>query len=123
MKKVVFLMIAAMFSLAVFAQDRKVTEIKTNQLPKAVAEYVTKNLGGGAITRAGKIEEKGVTSYMAMVDMHGQNRAFLFDKDGKFLSKGDDLLKSARTATPPVKVVEPASGVKTPAASTPAPKK
>ncbi|MFZ4520629.1 MAG: hypothetical protein ACOYNC_02925 [Bacteroidales bacterium] len=119
MKKIVFVIIAAMFSMAVFAQDRKITEIKTNQLPKAVSEYVSKNLGGGAITRAAKIEEKGVTSYMAMVDLHGQKRPFLFDKDGKFVGKGDDMLKSARSATPPVT----APAAKTPAVAPPAPKK
>ena len=103
MKKMMFLMIACMIAAATFAQDRKVTELKIDQLPKGVSEWVTKNVAGGKITRAGKVEEKGVLSYVAMVDMKGQNRAFVFDKEGKFVGKGDDLLKSAQTAKPATK--------------------
>jgi hypothetical protein len=123
MKKLMLIMIAAMFSVAVSAQDKKTTEIKPGELPKAVSEYVAKNLGGGTIVRAGKIDEKGVISYAAVVETGGQKRAFIFDKDGKFVGKADNIAKpAAPTAKPPVKSdTKPAT---TPAATeTAAPKK
>ncbi|MCX6305691.1 MAG: hypothetical protein NT040_12080 [Bacteroidetes bacterium] len=122
MKKIMFLMLAAILSVTVFAQEKKMTEIKVSQLPKPVSEYVAKNLGGGAISKAGKIEENGVLSYVAMVDMAGQKRAFLFDKDGKFTGKGDNL-KSAPAAKPPVKAPETKPSTQTPAAGIAVPKK
>ena len=114
---------AAMFSLAVTAQDKKMTEIKTSQLPKGVSEWVTKNVDGGKITRAGKVEENGVLSYVAMVDMKGQNRAFLFDKDGKFTGKGDHLFKSQPATKPPVKTQTTKTSTTPSPAQEPAPKK
>jgi hypothetical protein len=120
MKKVMFLFIASFLFATVFAQEKKTTEIKINQLPKGVSDWVTQNVAGGKITRAGKIEEKGVISYVAMVDMKGQNRAFLFDKDGKFTGKGDDLLKKTK---PPVKTQDAKPPTKAPATTDPAPKK
>ncbi len=123
MKKIMLVFVAAIFSMVIFAQDKKMTEIKVNQLPKGVAEYVAKNFGGNPIARAGKIEEKGVTSYVAMVEMSGQKRAFLFDKDGKFTGKGDDLFKGAQAAKPPVKAPEAKPATQSPAVETTTPKK
>ena len=123
MKKLVFLMIAAMLSAVAFAQDKKMTELKTSQLPNGVSEWVTKNVAGGKITRAGKVEENGVLSYVALVDIQGQNRAFLFDKDGKFTGKGDHLFKSAPVAKPPVKATEAKPSTKSTATEDAAPKK
>jgi hypothetical protein len=91
MKKIMLMMIAAMFSLVIFAQDKKMTEVKVDQLPKEATKWITQNLAGGTITRAGKIEEKGVTSYVAVVEVKGQKHAYLFDKDGKFTGKGDNM--------------------------------
>lgn len=116
-------MIAGLLSVVTFAQDKKVTELKITQLPKGVTEWVTKNVSGGKITRAGKVEENGVLSYVAMVDMSGQNRAFVFDKDGKFTGKGDNLLKPAPAAKPPVKTQETKPPAKAPAATDAVPKK
>jgi hypothetical protein len=123
MKKLMFLIFAAMFSVAIFAQDKKMTEIKTSQLPKAVSEWVSQNIAGGSITKAGKIEENGVLSYVAMVDMKGQNRAFVFDKDGKFIGKADNVLKANPVAKPPVKDTEAKPATKSAVPQNPAPKK
>ena len=102
-------MMAAMFSCMVFAQDRKVTELKSSQLPKETQTWITKNIPGGTITRAGKIEEKGVLTYAAVVELQGQKHAYLFDKDGKFAGKGDNLFGGKGqppVAKPPVKTQE-----------------
>ena len=58
MKKILFVVIAVIFSVIVYAQDRKMSEIKTSQLPKGVTEFISKNFPGATIYRAGKIEEK-----------------------------------------------------------------
>ena len=99
MKKVLTFLAAILCSTMMIAQNPKITEIKTNQLPKAVGDYVSKNLGNGTVTRAAKVEENGTLSYLAMVDMKGQKHAFLFDKDGKFTGKADHLLKQAKSST------------------------
>ncbi len=99
-----------LFSGVVFSQDRKVTELKPNQLPKEATTWITSNIPGGKITRAGKVEEKGVLTYAAVVEFSGQKHSYLFDKDGKFVGQGDNYLKSgttkatkAGTSTTPVK--------------------
>ncbi len=134
MKKIVFLLVAAILATMVFAQDRTMSELKVSQLPKGVTDYISKNLPGAPITRAGKIEEKGEVTYVATVDVKGSKHTYLFDKNGTFKGKGDHLFnqpakpavdKSANTpgttpaALPPVKT----GAAKTPAADAPAPKK
>ena len=98
-------------STIMYAQSQKVTELKASQLPKGVTEYIAKNMPGATITRAGKIEEKGETTYAAIVEMKGTKHSYLFNKDGKFIGKGDNLLNSATQA--------PAA--KPPTVTTPAP--
>ena len=77
-----------------YAQDKKVTEIKTNQLPKAVTDFIQKNMPGAIITRAGKIEDKNETTYAAVLEHKGTKHSYIFDKDGKLVGKGDHLLNS-----------------------------
>ena len=105
MKKMMLVAIAAIFSMFVFAQNKKMTELKVGDLPKGVSEYCEKNLGGKP-ARAGKIEENGTVTYVAMVDMKGTKHAFLFDKDGKFTGKGDHLF-STKTQPAPTKAPAP----------------
>lgn len=93
------LAIGAIFSILVFAQDKKSSELKVSDLPKGVSEYCEKNLGGKPV-RAGKIEEKGSVTYVAMVESKGTKHAFLFDKDGKFTGKGDHLFATKTQAAP-----------------------
>jgi len=84
-----------MFAGMVFSQDRKTTELKPSQLPKDVTNWITKNISGGKITRAGKVEEKGVVTYVAVVDQKGRKHSYLFDKDGKYAGKGDNAVKAS----------------------------
>ncbi len=80
-------MIAAVFSMVVFAQDKKMTEMKPDQLPKEITKWVSQNAQGGTIVRAGKVEENKVLTYVAVVETKGQKHGYQFDKDGKFLGK------------------------------------
>lgn len=102
MKKVMFLLIATMFSMVVFAQDKKMTELKPNQLPKETTKWITQNAPGGTVVRAGKIEENGVLTYVAVVENKGQKHAYQFDKDGKFSGKAQAPAntKAAQTKVP-----------------------
>lgn len=59
-------------------------EIATTELPKAVNEYVTKNLNGKKVKEAAKITDaKGNVNYEAEID----GADFIFDAAGTFLKK------------------------------------
>jgi hypothetical protein len=90
MKKILITLTAVLFSTILFAQ--KTAEIPVSKLPKAATNYITDNLPGTKIVKAAKIDDKGVITYSATVDVKGKNHVFIFDKDGKFLKKGDDLV-------------------------------
>jgi YD repeat-containing protein len=130
MKKLMFFLAAVVFSTMLHAQDKKVTEIKTTDLPKEVTTFITKNMPGAKITRAGKVDEKGVISYLAVLERQGTKHAYQFDKEGKLIGKADNMnLQSAGKAAPAGTVTDPAKSapqakppVKT-GTSTEAPKK
>ena len=85
--------------------------MKIKDLPKEVSTFITKNFAGGTITRAGKIEEKGDVSYLAVIERAGTKHAYQFDKEGKLIGKADNILSTAKpgevkttpAAKPPVK--------------------
>lgn len=109
MKTVIIIFMALVVSMTAGAQDKKMSELKTSQLPAATVKWVNDNVPGGKIARAGKIEEKGVITYVAVVEREGRKNSFLFDKDGKFTGKGDHLFRNAKTQ----------QGTKNPAGSDP----
>jgi hypothetical protein len=62
-------------------------EIKTSELPKAVSDYVTKNLAGKKISEAAKItESNGTVTYEAEVG----KADYIFDANGNFVKKEED---------------------------------
>jgi hypothetical protein len=104
MKKIILIFAGILFSTVIFAQ--KSTEIPAAKLPKATTDYLKDNLPGTKIDKAFKVEDKGVVTYNVTVDVKGNKHMFIFDKDGKFLKKGDNLIQSGgtpKTATPPAK--------------------
>ncbi len=111
MKQTILLAVILFFASAVFAQEKKMQEIKSSDLPKGVTTWVKDNLPDGKITRAGKIDDKGVISYAVAVESKGRKHSYLFDKDGKFVGKGDNLINPPKAPA--------ATGTK---AATPAPK-
>ncbi|MCK9218971.1 MAG: hypothetical protein PHF97_12640 [Bacteroidales bacterium] len=110
MKKIMLLLIAVILGSFTFAQ--KVTEIKPSQLPKGVTDYISQNLPGVKIVRAGTLEDKGVLTYLVSTEIKGRKHAYQFDKDGKFIGKADHLYK----ARPQGISIQPAPGSKTNAA-------
>jgi hypothetical protein len=99
MKQTLIITLAIFLASFIYAQDRKVTEIKATDLPKGVNTWINDNLPGGKITKAGKIEEKGVVTYAAVVDAKGRKHSYLFDKNGKFIGKGDNVAAAPKPAT------------------------
>jgi hypothetical protein len=103
MKQTIFLVLVLFFATVVFSQEKKMTELKTSDLPKGVTTWVNDNIPGGKITKAGKIEEKGVVSYAVAVESKGRKHSYLFDKDGKFSGKGDNLFAAPKAPATPKK--------------------
>ena len=123
MKKIIFFLIAAFFSSAVYSQDIKTTDIKNSQLPKETQVYISRNLPDAIITRAAKAEENGVLSYLVVVEVKGQKHAYLFDRDGKFTCKDDKYLPKVSVAKSPEKTQLPVPPAQPSGADNTAPKK
>ena len=92
MKKVLLLPVAFILISGAFAQ--KMTEVKTRDLPKPIEKYINENMPGVTIFKAVKVEDKGTLTYNVAIDVHGRKHILVFDKDGKFLKRGDDLVNS-----------------------------
>jgi hypothetical protein len=95
-----FSVVAILVLWSAFSFSQKMSEIKTSSLPKSVTEYVQKNLPGSQITKAAKVEDKGVVTYNVAVDVKGKKHILIFDKDGKFLKKGDNVVGNKSQARP-----------------------
>jgi hypothetical protein len=94
MKKLLITLAAIIISTTAFAQ-KKTTEVAVAKLPKATTDYIKDNLPGASITKAYKIEEKGDITYDVGIDVKGRKHQLIFDKDGKFLKKGDALIETS----------------------------
>lgn len=94
MKKIVLIIFTILFSTTLFAQ--KMTEVKEKDLPKATTDYMKANFSGAIILRAVKAEENGVITYNVAFDMKGRKHILVFDKDGNFLKKGDQMTKEQK---------------------------
>jgi hypothetical protein len=92
MKKVLLMLVAILFATVIYAQ--KTTEIKAKDLPKATSEWVTTNMPKATIEKAVKLEDKGTVTYNILLNTNGSKHILIFDKDGKFLQKGDNLYKN-----------------------------
>lgn len=99
MKKIVIAVLVLLVSTALFAQ--KSTEIAVSKLPAATTKYINDNLPGAKITKTHKLEENGVVTYGVGIDVKGRTHLLIFDKDGKFLKKGDNLIPSPASKTQP----------------------
>jgi hypothetical protein len=65
-------------------------EIKVSELPKAISDYISKNMPGKKIKEASHITDaKGMVTYEAEID----NVDYIFDADGKMLRKEEDKEK------------------------------
>jgi hypothetical protein len=109
MKKVTLTLFIALFSMMVFAQTK--TEMKPSELPKSITDYIAQNVKAFTIFKAFKVDSKGVITYDVVVTKGSDKRILVFDKDGKFMKKGDqetkETLKSAPDTKP--KTTQPAT--------------
>ena len=99
MKKITILLAILLISVCVYAQ--KTTVIQASKLPQATTDYISDNLPGAKITKASKVEDKGVLTYSVDIEVKGHKHVLIFDKDGKFLKKGDALIDSTTPKTAP----------------------
>ncbi len=97
MRKVLLILITFIVSTWVFAQ--KMTEVKTTDLPKPIEKYINDSMLGASIFKAVKVDDKGTLTYNVAIDVHGRKHILVFNKAGKFLKKGDELVKSANKAS------------------------
>jgi hypothetical protein len=93
MKKLVLVLLVSFCTTVLFAQ--KTTEVKTKDLPKATTDWVKTNMPPATIQKSIKLEDKGTVTYNVLVLSAGRKHILVFDKDGKYLQKGDDLYKAA----------------------------
>jgi hypothetical protein len=106
--------------VTVIAAAQSYTDIKYSELPKTTQDYVKVNLAGLDITRTVKIEDNGKTSYGVVFESRGAKHVLIFDKDGNYLQKGDDLFsQQAKPKNEEVTPAVPATASKTTTAISP----
>jgi hypothetical protein len=89
MKNVSLLLVALIIFSDILAQ--KITEFKTKDLPKSIEKYINVNMPGSTIFKAVKLDHNDKVTYSVAIDVRGKKQILVFDKNGKFLKKGDDL--------------------------------
>jgi hypothetical protein len=115
MKKLSLTLVLFLSFVVVFAQTYQ--EIKVSKLPKGVTNYVAANFRGAKIVKAGQGSQNGITYYGAVLEDRGRKFSMIFDKDGNFLQKVENLSKvtlpgtTASTTKTPVNTLMP-QGVK-----------
>jgi hypothetical protein len=112
MKKVILMLVVALFTTFAFAQTK--TEMKPKELSKSITDYVTTNMAGYTIDKAFKVDSKGVITYNILVVKGTVKHILVFDKEGKFLEKGDHKAQGA------TKTVNETNPTPTPAQKPPA---
>jgi hypothetical protein len=105
---------------AIIGSAQNYTDIKYSELPKTTQDYVKVNLAGLDITRTVKIEDNGKTNYGVVFESRGAKHVLIFDKDGNYLQKGDDLFsQQAKPKNEEVTPAVPATANKTTTAISP----
>jgi hypothetical protein len=89
MKKSLIFLVAFICFFGAFAQ--KMTVVKTKDLPKPIEKFINDNMPGASIFKAVKVDDKSTLTYNVAIDIHGRKHILVFNKDGKFLKRGDDL--------------------------------
>ena len=92
MKKITLLLM--LFSISCFVFPQQYEEISIAKLPKGVKDYVTQNFKNVKIIRAAQSVQNNEKIYGAVIEADGRKYSMIFDKNGTFIQKADDLLKS-----------------------------
>jgi hypothetical protein len=106
MKKVILTTVVAIFAMMVYAQTKN--ELKPADLSKPITEYVKQNMPTYTITKAFKVDSKGVITFDVVVTKGAEKRLLVFDKDGKFVKKGDQETKTTFKNAKDPKAMPPA---------------
>jgi hypothetical protein len=114
MKKVFLTLLVAAFAIVVFGQTK--TEIKQNDLPSCISEWMKVNLKGYTIDKAFKVDNSGVISYLVRTTK-GKEMVQWLEADAKCTIS----LKKVTEPEPAPKPKPPQPEPKP--SSTPAPKK
>ena len=93
MKKILMFLIAVFFAAVVLGQKTSYSEIKITAMPKNTTDWLKKNMPKSTIVKAGINTDKGVKTYMVLLDYKGNKRMVRFDKNGKYLGKGSGMTK------------------------------
>ena len=94
MKNIMTMLVILVFFSGAFAQ--KITEVRKKDLPPPIVTYISKNMPGATVFKSVKLDDKGKQTYNVAVDDHAHKHVYVFDKNGKFLKKGDGLVNSAK---------------------------
>lgn len=105
MKRIILMIVVALFATVVFAQTK--TELKPTELSKQITDWMTTNVKTYSIVKAFKVDSKGVITYDVMATKGTDKRLFVFDKDGKFVKKGDQETKETFKNTQEKKPLPP----------------
>jgi|WetSurMetagenome_2_1015567.scaffolds.fasta_scaffold61355_2 hypothetical protein len=90
------LLVLLMSCTGVFAQ--KITEVRTKDLPKPIGKYIKDVMPGASIFKAVRLDDKGTLTYDVAINLHGSKHIYVFDRTGKFIKKGDELINSSKKA-------------------------
>ena len=99
MKNIFSLLLVFLIPFILFSQDYE--EIKASELPKGVKQYLNKYMPGSEISRAAKGIEHGNTIYATVIQDKSNKRILIFDEEGRFLRKAENL-SSPSTDPPPI---------------------
>ena len=85
MKKIAFILAFVMIAAFVTAQTR--TEVKQNDLPKAITANITKDFSGFTVQKAYKIMNNNVTSWEVTVFKGSDKERLYYDANYAFVRK------------------------------------
>jgi hypothetical protein len=87
MKRAIFIFVAIIIAILVYSLTR--TEVIIRNLPAPITEYVKTKMQAFAISKAFKVDSKGVITFEILVVKGSEKQVLIFDRNGKFLKKGD----------------------------------
>ncbi|MEI6898894.1 MAG: hypothetical protein WCL00_03370 [Bacteroidota bacterium] len=104
--------------ITVCARGQTKTEVKIDELPKSISEYISRNMNGFVIDKAFKVINNGVQTYDILVNKEKQSQTLSFDNKGTFIKTLD---KQSQKTPQQLKTTVPTSQV--PVSSPNVPKK
>jgi hypothetical protein len=98
MKRKIFIFVALIIATLLFSQTR--TEVIIRNLPSSIPEYVKAKMQAFTISKAFKVDSKGVITYDILVIKGSEKQVLIFDRNGNFIKKGDKEAMEAMEKKP-----------------------